>query len=171
VNLVFLLLTYIAASFFIIWLGRDNVQNRGRLACGCTMVIVSHSLLLLWNMIYFLALYEGDTVYYGWGTTEKGYVKYSKKYYLFREMAYTIIVIGLYSYFTCVCNRYSRFLKIDRNKKELKAHAKRLELEKRAEKALDEGLNKKPVDKKEKKESKKQKDDKEGGDPEPEMNY
>jgi len=172
VNLVCLLLTYIAASFFLIWLGRDNVQNRGRIACDCTMIIVSHALLLLWNMIYFLALYEGDTVYYGWGTTEKGYVKYSKKYYLFREMAYTVIVITLYSYFTCVANRYSRFLRVERSKKETKAHAKRLALEKRAEKVLDEGLEKKPVDKKEKKKKKKKKDsdsEAEGG-PELEVN-
>jgi hypothetical protein len=84
-----------------------------------------------------------------------------------------IIVHTLYSYFTCVANRYSRFLRIERSKKETKAHAKRLALEKRAEKVLDEGLEKKPVDKKEKKKKKKKKSDSdseaEGGMPELEV--
>ena len=40
------------------------------------MGIVSAALQASWAIIYFVWIYKGDTVYYGWGTTEEGYVKW-----------------------------------------------------------------------------------------------
>merc|ERR1712146_310312 len=62
VNLVLLVLTYIAAAYFIVWFGKDSVATRGNLACSCIMVIVSASLLAAWAIVYFVWIHEGDTV-------------------------------------------------------------------------------------------------------------
>merc|ERR1712139_348920 len=80
----------------------------------------------------------GDTVYYGWGTTEEGYIKYQKKYYIFRELAWAIIVIVAYSYFICVCGRYSSKLLTKRDDENKKQYAKDKEFREIAQKALDE---------------------------------
>ena len=111
VNLVILVLDYIAAAYFFVWFGKDSVVNRGNLACACIMVIVASVLCATWSLVYFTAIHEGDTVYYGWGTTEEGYVKYQKKYYIFRELAWCVIVVTCYSYFICVTNRYANNMK------------------------------------------------------------
>lgn len=155
VNLILLVPTYIAAAYFIVWFGKDSVATRGNLACASIMVIVSASLLAAWAIIYFVWIHEGDTVYYGWGTTEEGYVKYQKRYYLFRELAWGIIVVALYSYFICICNRYAKLLRLARTKEEKDAYKKQKEDEKRAEDALDAKAKNGGVTPKVKKEKKK----------------
>ena len=162
VNLVLLLPTYIAAAYFVVWFGKDNVANRGNLACACIMIIVSESLVAAWNIIYFVWIHEGDTVYFGWGTTEEGYVKYQKRYYLFRELAWAIIVIALFSYFICICNRYAKCLRADRSTESRLAYLKEKKDYERAEKALDEeAKNKGKKPKPEKSKAKKKEDEKE----------
>ena len=151
VNLILLIPTYIAASFFVVWFGKDNVSNRGSLACSCIMIIVSAALQACWAIIYFVWIYKGDTVYYGWGTTEEGYVKYQKRYYLFRELAWAIIVIALFSYFICICNRYAKCLRSPRDEENQKAYKKQKDREAEAEKALDEEAKNKDKPKKAKK--------------------
>ena len=128
---------YIAASFFVVWFGKDSVSTRGVLSCGCIMVIVSQSLLAAWAIIYFIWIHQGDTVYYGWGTTEEGYVKFQKKYYLFRELAWAVIIIGLFSYFICIVGRYSTALKQALTKEQKDEVKKEKEWKQKAEKALD----------------------------------
>jgi hypothetical protein len=163
VNLILLVPTYIAAAYFIVWFGKDCVSSRGNLACSCIMVIVSSSLVAAWAIIYFVWIHEGDTVYYGWGTTEEGYVKFQKKYYLFRELAYAIIVVALNSYFICICNRYAKLLREERSKEENEAYKKQKSREQAAEEALDAKAKnggvtpKKPKDKKKKKKDKEDK--------------
>lgn len=115
VNIFLLVPTYVAASFFVVWFGKDCVSTRGRLFCSCIMVIVSASLIAVWNVIYFVWIYKKDTVYYGWGTTEEGYTKFQKKYYIFRELLFAVIVLTLWSYFLCVCVRYADLLKTERS--------------------------------------------------------
>lgn len=115
VNLFLLIPTYIAASFFVVWFGKDCVSSRGRLFCGCIMVIVSTSLVAVWAVIYFVWIYKKDTVYYGWGTTEENYMKYQKKYYIFRELLFAVIVITAWAYFMCVTIRYANVLKTERD--------------------------------------------------------
>merc|ERR1711990_987736 len=173
VNLVLLIPQYIAASFFVVGFGKDSVSTRGTLGCGCIMVIVSQALLAAWAIVYFIWIHSGDTVYYGWGTTEEGYVKYQKKYYLFRELAWAVIVIGLFSYFIYICNRYANALRIARDEEGKTAYKKQKALEEKAEKALDDIANGKVPKKKKKKKAKKEDKDekkeeaadaKEGGD-------
>ena len=121
------------------------------------MIIVSASLLAAWAIIYFVWIHEGDTVYYGWGTTEEGYVKYQKRYYLFRELAWAIIVCTLYSYFICICNRYAKSLRAARTEENKAAYKNQKKREEAAEKALDEeakNAGKPPKKKKAKKEKK-----------------
>lgn len=118
VNIFLLIPTYVAASFFVVWFGKDCVSSRGRLYCGCIMVIVSTSLIAVWSVIYFVWIYKKDTVYYGWGTTEEGYLKFQKKYYIFRELLFAVIVITLWSYFLCVTVRYADLLKTERSLEE-----------------------------------------------------
>jgi hypothetical protein len=101
------------------------------------MVIVSEALIAAWVIIYFVWIYEGDTVYYGWGTTEAGYIKFAKKYYIFRELAFVVIIITLYSYFICICGRYSTALKVAKNKKDQKQWQKTKLSRQRAQDDLD----------------------------------
>merc|ERR1719263_2515220 len=160
VNLVLLIPQYIAASFFVVWFGKDSVSTRGVLGCGCIMVIVSQSLLAAWAIVYFIWIHQGDTVYYGWGTTEEGYVKFQKKYYLFRELAWAVIIIGLFSYFICICGRYATALKMALDEDQKKEYKKEKEWKKKAEEALDAINSGKPDPyAKKKKKSKKGKDD------------
>jgi len=124
------------------------------------MVIVSQSFLAAWAIIYFIWIHQGDTVYYGWGTTEEGYVKFQKKYYLFRELAWAVIIIGLFSYFICIVGRYSTALKEALNDEEKKAYKEEKEWKKKAEKALDAINSGKPDPFAKKKKKKSKKDDK-----------
>jgi len=137
VNILLLIPQYIAASFFIVWFGKDTIASRGNLGCGCIMVVVSQALIAAWVIIYFVWIYEGDTVYYGWGTTEEGYIKYAKKYYIFRELAWAVIICTLYSYFICICGRYAAALKTEKDKAEKKEWLKQKESKRRAQEDLD----------------------------------
>ena len=141
VNLALLIPTYIGASFFIVWFGKDSVSNRGALPCAAILVIISASLVAAWAVIYFVWIYKRDTVFYGWGTTESGYIKYQKKYYIFRELAWCVIVVTAYAYFICVTGSYKEALRVERDEESKKAHAFRKKKEADAEKALDEGID------------------------------
>merc|ERR1711998_474547 len=119
VNVCLYLPTYTGASFFVVWLGKDNITNRGRLFCGCILVVISASLVAAWAIIYFVWIYKQEFVYYGWGTPEAGYLKFQKKYYVFRELLYAIILLTLYSYFICVTLRYRDLLRQEMSKEDV----------------------------------------------------
>jgi len=156
VNLFFQVLNYISAALFFVWFGKDSVSNRGSLSCACVMVIVASVLTAAWALVYFTAIHKGDTIYYGWGTTEEGYVKYQKRYYIFRELAWCVIVVTLYSYFICVTARYAKSLREERSEDQNKQYKKDKERKEEAEKALDEEAKNKD---KPAKKAKKNKDD------------
>jgi len=141
VNLALLIPTYIGASFFIVWFGKDSVSNRGRLPCGTILVIISASLVAAWAVIYFVWIYKRDTVFYGWGTTESGYIKYQKKYYIFRELAWCVIVVTAYAYFICVTSSYKDALRVERSADDKAAHKARQAKELQAQEALDKGID------------------------------
>jgi hypothetical protein len=111
VNVILYLPTYTGASFFVVWFGKDDISNRGRLACGCILVVISTSLVAAWAIIYFVWIYKQEYVYYGWGTPESGYLKFQKKYYIFRELLTAIIILTCFSYFICVTSRYRDLLR------------------------------------------------------------
>merc|ERR1740123_1956854 len=96
---------------FVLWFGKDDISNRGRLACGCILVVISTSLVAAWAIIYFVWIYKQEYVYYGWGTPESGYLKFQKKYYIFRELLTAIIILTCFSYFICVTSRYRDLLR------------------------------------------------------------
>jgi uncharacterized membrane protein len=83
------------------------------------MVIVSTSLVAVWAVIYFVWIYKQEYVYYGWGTPESGYMKFQKKYYIFRELLSAIIILTLFSYFICVTSRYRDLLREARSEEEV----------------------------------------------------
>jgi hypothetical protein len=122
VNVCLYLPTYTGASFFVVWLGKDNITNRGRLFCGCILVVISTSLVAAWAVIYFVWIYKQEFVYYGWGTPESGYLKFQKKYYVFRELLYAVILLTLYSYFICVTLRYRDLLRQEMSAEDKAAH-------------------------------------------------
>jgi hypothetical protein len=103
--------TYTGAAIFVSWIGKDDVTNRGGLFHSCILVVVSTSLNAAWAIIYFVWIYKQEYVYYGWGTPEAGYLKFQKKYYLFRELLYAVIILSCYSYFICVTIQYRDLLR------------------------------------------------------------
>jgi hypothetical protein len=118
VNLLLLIPQYNAASFFVVWFAEDNIITRGNLGCSCILVVVSASLMAAWVTIYFTRIHEGDIVHYGSGNTEEDPVLYTKKNYIFQELAWAVIIITSYSYFVCVSGRYANALKIEMSKTE-----------------------------------------------------
>ena len=138
INLILLVPQYLAAGYFVVWFGKDDVSNRGSLKCACIMVIVSQSLLAVWAVVYYVWIYDGETVYWGWGTSEEGYIKYQKKYFIFRELAWAVIVLVAFSYFVCIVGRYSSNLRAERSAEEKISFKKMKAREELAEKALDE---------------------------------
>jgi hypothetical protein len=137
VNVVLYAPTYIGASFFVVWLGRDDISNRGRLACGCILVVISTALVAAWAIIYFVWIYKQEYVYYGWGTPESGYLKFQKKYYIFRELLSAVIILTLYAYFICVTSRYADLLREERTEEDKKAYKKEQEYRQKAQTWLD----------------------------------
>jgi len=136
VNVCLYLPTYTGASFFVVWLGKDDITARGRLFCGCILVVVSTSLVAAWAVIYFVWIYKQEYVYYGWGTPESGYLKFQKKYYIFRELLYAVILLTCYSYFICVTMRYRDLLREELNDEEKAENVKAKDYRKRATEAL-----------------------------------
>lgn len=141
VNIALLIPTYIAASFFIVWFGKDSVSTRGRLPCAAILVIISASLVAAWATIYFVWIYKRDHVFYGWGTSESGYIKYQKKYYIFRELAWCVIVVTAFAYFICVTSSYKDALRVQRDEDDKKAHKDRVRKEGLAQEALDKEID------------------------------
>jgi hypothetical protein len=122
VNVILYIPTYTGAAIFVSWIGKDDVTNRGGLFCSCILVVISTALVAAWAIIYFVWIYKQEFVYYGWGTPESGYLKFQKKYYLFRELLWAIIIICAYSYFICVTMRYRDLLRKSRDEESKAAH-------------------------------------------------
>jgi len=143
VNVILYLPTYTGASFFVVWFGKDDITNRGRLACGCILVVISTSLIAAWAIIYFVWIYKQEYVYYGWGTPESGYLKFQKKYYIFRELLTAVIILTFYSYFICVTSRYRDLLREERPEEDKAEYKKYKSLREQAEKDLADAREKK----------------------------
>ena len=72
------------------------------------MVIISYTLLAVWNIIYFNAWYKNGEVLAGGEQT--GYYRLSKKQYLFWSIFITIIIDAFYAYFICIVSHYKNAL-------------------------------------------------------------
>ena len=143
VTLSLLIPLYIAANFFVVWFTKDQLSTRSKLIAACILIIVALSLVAVWNVVYFVWLYKGDTVYIGWGGPGE-YKKFQKKFYIFVCLFDTAILLVFYSYFLCVVSNYKnalrRELKPEEKEERKKAKAKE---EEEAKKAKEEAEKKK----------------------------
>ena len=57
----------VAAAFCITYLCKDSKANRANLTTACILVMSWAGALLLWNIIYFCAIYDQDDIYVGYG--------------------------------------------------------------------------------------------------------
>jgi len=85
------------------------------------MSVITVFLWMVWQLIFYLAIYKKDTVYSGMGNAndESNYIKSGKKQYIFTFLAEGLTIIGLLGYFIAVISQYVTLMnaphdKIDR---------------------------------------------------------
>lgn len=115
VTITLLIPLYLASAFFVNWFIKDTLSSRGKLTASIILSLVSIFLVALWNVIYYTAIYKRDEVFIGYGVAEDKYQKFQKKYYLFKVLLESAILLALYAYFQCVIQTYKDAL---REKKE-----------------------------------------------------
>lgn len=108
VALLLLVPTIIAASMLTAFFNNDTHERRGTLRCACILVIISFSLLAVWNIFYFQFWYKNADVMFG--QPELGYVKQTKKQFVFWSVFLSLTIDGFYAYFICVVSHYKNAL-------------------------------------------------------------
>jgi hypothetical protein len=112
INLILYVPIIIACSFFIVFFTRDRNSTRGKLMTACMFVIIAVVLKCIFTFIYIYYFYKQDVVYLGINDpAEHRYIHFTKKYYIFLEIAYAIIIVTFYAYFMCVVERYYDLMK------------------------------------------------------------
>ena len=117
VTIVLLVPLYIASGFFVNWFIKDTLGSRGKLTAAIILSLVSIFLVALWNVIYYTAIYKKEDVYIGYGVSEEKYQKFQKKYYLFKVLLDSAILLALYAYFQCVIQTYKDALRLAKPEK------------------------------------------------------
>ena len=117
VTIVLLVPLYIASGFFVNWFIKDTLGSRGKLTAAIILSLVSIFLVALWNVIYYTAIYKKEDVYIGYGVSEEKYQKFQKKYYLFKVLLESAILLALYAYFQCVIQTYKDALRLAKPEK------------------------------------------------------
>merc|ERR1712025_1321939 len=100
---------------------------RSGLTAAIILSLCSIFLVALWNVIYYTAIYKRDEVFIGYGVSEEKYQKFQKKYYLFKVLLESAILLALYAYFMCVIQNYKDILR--EKKPEKKEEDKKPEME------------------------------------------
>merc|ERR1712147_243008 len=118
VTIVLLVPLYLASAFFVHWFIKDSLASRGKLTAAIILSLVSIFLVALWNVIYYTAIYKRDEVFIGYGVSEDKYQKFQKKYYLFKVLLESAILLALYAYFQCVIQTYKDALRKRKPEKE-----------------------------------------------------
>ena len=121
VTIVLLIPLYLASGFFVNWFIKDTLGSRGKLTAAIILSLISVGLVAVWNVIYYTAIYKRDEVFIGYGVSEDKYQKFQKKYYLFKVLLESAILLALYAYFMCVIQTYKDAL---RKRKEEKPEEK-----------------------------------------------
>lgn len=67
----------IGCCFLVVFFNRDNHASRGKLFVACMFVIISFSLIGVWNICYFNFWYKEDEIVIG--SDHTGYFKQTKK--------------------------------------------------------------------------------------------
>lgn len=102
---------FIACSLFVVFFTKDKYSTRNKLMYACILVIVSLIFACVWTLFYCWYLYKNDTVYEGINDpAENHYVHYSKKYYMFKDLAMTIVLCIIFAYFISVTNKYNTIM-------------------------------------------------------------
>ena len=118
VTITLLIPLYLASAFFVNWFIKDTLSSRGKLTAAIILSLVSIFLVALWNVIYYTAIYKRDEVFIGYGVSEDKYQKFQKKYYLFKVLLESAILLALYAYFQCVIQTYKDALRKRKPEKE-----------------------------------------------------
>merc|ERR1719172_297126 len=109
---------YLASAFFVSWFIKDDMGARSGLTAAIILSLCSIFRVALWNVIYYTAIYKRDEVFIGYGVSEDKYQKFQKKYYLFKVLLESAILLALYSYFVCVIQTYKDALRKKKPEKE-----------------------------------------------------
>ena len=56
VNILFLVMYYIASAFYVQWFIKDDVHSRARLPIAIILILIATSLIAIWNIYYFTVL-------------------------------------------------------------------------------------------------------------------
>merc|ERR1711934_1250700 len=118
VTIVLLVPLYLASAFFVNWFIKDDLASRGKLTAAIILSLCSIFLVALWNVIYYTAIYKKEDVFIGYGVSEDHYQKFQKKYYLFKVLLESAILLALYAYFQCVVEGYKDLLRKKKEKPE-----------------------------------------------------
>lgn len=118
VALLLLVPTIVAASLLTAFFNNDTHDRRSSLRCACILVIISFSLLAIWNIFYFQFWYKNADVMFG--QPEIGYIKQTKKQFVFWSIFLSLTIDGFYAYFICVVSHYKNALAPKEEKKAAK---------------------------------------------------
>jgi len=111
VQIVLLIPMYLGSSFWVVWFAKDSLSGRGKLPTACILVIVSICCCAFWAVCYYVWCHKKDEVFIGFGVPESNYIKYNKKYYVFKLLLEAAIMGALYSYFLCITVTYKNALR------------------------------------------------------------
>lgn len=106
----------IGACFQVKFFNKDNHSTRGLVRTSFIQVIISYTLLAIWNIIYFNCWYKSGSVIAG--SEYSGYMTMTKKEYLFWSLFSTCVIDAFFAYFICVIAKYRNALKDDEEKEE-----------------------------------------------------
>jgi len=108
VNCIILIPTLVASNFIIAWFTSDTRITRALLWISQILMLVSVTLLCIWNLCYFVWIYKKDAFYAGYGDIPTNtYTKQSKKTFLFTMLAETVVLLVVFAYFLCVMVAYA----------------------------------------------------------------
>jgi len=122
----------IGLIFFLNFFGEDSDATRGKLRSACILAIVSFSLQITWNIVYFWILYKPPNIVVGNDEAPVNFTV-SKKLYLFWTSFFYLWAIFAYGYFICVVGRYAYRLRNKEEEKEEEAMMMMGDEEKNAE--------------------------------------
>ena len=107
-------------------------------------IIISIVLKTIWTFVYIYYFYKQDVVYLGMNDpAEHKYIHFTKKYYIFLEILYAIIIVVFFAYFMCVVERYYDLMKPVEAEKSEKAMSEKAMSEKaKSEKSKKSGASK-----------------------------
>jgi len=123
VTLLLLTPLIVSASIAVYFFAKDKRSTRGKLRGAAIMSVISIFLWMVWQLIFYLAIYKRDTVYSGYGhaNDESNYIKSGKKQFIFTFLAEGFVLIGFLGYFIAVISQYVTLMNAPHDKKDREA--------------------------------------------------